>query len=80
MLNDKTIAVVVPCYNEETQINKVLETMPNYVDKIVVVDDCSKDNTIDVVEVYIEKEPKIILIKHEKNQGNKTIIFYCDFS
>lgn len=45
MLNGKTIAVVVPCYNEETQIARVIETMPAFVDLIIVVDDCSKDRT-----------------------------------
>ena len=41
--------------------------MPDYVDKLVVVDDCSIDNTISIVEAT--KEPKVILIKHDKNQG-----------
>ena len=39
------IAVVVPCYNEETQIGIVIETMPDFIDKIVVVDDKSRDRT-----------------------------------
>ena len=71
MYKEKTVAVVVPAYNEETQITKVLETMPEYVDKIIVVDDASKDKTVEVVEKYIteNKEERIILITHEKNQG-----------
>ena len=52
MLNNKTIAVVVPAYNEETQIGMVIETMPDFVDRIVVVNDCSKDNTADAVKKY----------------------------
>jgi glycosyltransferase involved in cell wall biosynthesis len=54
MLDGKTVAVVVPCYNEETQIRSVLETMPDFVDRIVVVDDCSSDNTFNVVKDYID--------------------------
>jgi len=69
MYKDKTIGVVIPCYNEETQIGNVIETIPDFVDKIVVVNDCSTDGTIGVVELFMEKEPKVILIKHEKNQG-----------
>ena len=69
MYKNKSISVVVPCYNEENQINGVIETMPDYVDKMVVVDDCSRDNTISVVEAAMDREPKVILIKHEKNQG-----------
>ena len=53
MLNNKTVAVVVPCYNEAQQINLVLDSMPEYVDRIVVVDDASKDDTIGAVVNYL---------------------------
>ena len=56
MLNDKTIAVVVPSYNESTQIEMVLDSMPSFVDRIVVVDDCSKDDTLNIVKAYLEKD------------------------
>jgi glycosyltransferase involved in cell wall biosynthesis len=49
MLNNKTIAVVVPCYNEETQIGMVIESMPAFVDRIIVVNDRSTDATSEVV-------------------------------
>ena len=55
MLNGKTIAVVVPAYNEESQIRLVLDTMPAFVDRIIVVNDCSRDKTADVVASYFEK-------------------------
>lgn len=53
MINGKTIAVVVPAYNEETQIGMVIESMPDFVDRIVVIDDCSVDKTSEIVEAYI---------------------------
>lgn len=53
MLFGKTVAVVVPAYNEETQILKVLTTMPAFVDRIVVVDDYSRDRTVAVVQEYM---------------------------
>jgi len=56
MINDHTVAVVVPAYNEETQILQVLEGMPSFVDRIVVVDDCSTDNTASVVLACIARE------------------------
>ena len=56
MLFDKTVAVVVPAYNEEKQIRNVLETMPDFVDRIIVVNDCSSDNTASVVLDYISKQ------------------------
>ena len=49
MLNNKTVAVVVPCYNEETQIEQVVNTMPDFVDRIIAVNDKSKDKTLEVL-------------------------------
>ena len=50
MVKNKSICVVVPAYNEETQIGKVIDTMPAYVDRIVVVDDSSRDKTVEIVK------------------------------
>lgn len=55
MLYGKTIAVVVPAYNEETQIEMVLSTMPDFVDRIIVVNDGSKDRTSELVINFIHK-------------------------
>jgi glycosyltransferase involved in cell wall biosynthesis len=54
MLNNKTIAVVVPAYNEEKQIAMVIGSMPAFVDRIVVVSDASKDNTGQIVTGMFE--------------------------
>jgi glycosyltransferase involved in cell wall biosynthesis len=62
MIKNKTIAVVVPCYNEETQIGMVIETMPDFVDRIIIVNDKSKDSTADVVQKFIEND-KVSSIK-----------------
>jgi len=70
MYKGKTIAVVVPAYNEEKLIAKVLETMPEWVDKIVVVNDASKDNTAEEVKKFEEAlGGRLILLEHAKNQG-----------
>ena len=72
MFEGKTVAVVVPAYNEETQIGKVLETMPDLVDCILVVDDQSRDRTAELVEEHIAAEgdsPRTVLISHEQNAG-----------
>lgn len=69
MLFDKSIAVVVPAYNEQSQISKVVQTMPDFVDTIVIIDDCSTDKTFEVCQGLQKNNPKIVLIRHEKNQG-----------
>ncbi len=56
MINDKTIAVVIPAYNEETQIELVINSIPDFVDRIIIVNDGSKDNTSAIVKGIIDKE------------------------
>jgi len=56
MLCGKTVAVVVPAYNEETQILTVLRSMPDFVDRIVVVDDASRDATVSLVRQFLQQE------------------------
>lgn len=63
------IAVVVPCHNEETQIVNVVKTMPDFVDNIIIINDCSTDKTKEVIEAFIPSYPKVTLINHELNQG-----------
>ncbi len=69
MYKNKSICVVIPAHNEQTQIGKVIESMPDFVDRIVIVDDASADETKNVVRAYVEKNEKIVLLEHEENQG-----------
>lgn len=83
MLQEKSIAVVIPSYNVSHLLSRVLTTMPDFVDFMIVVDDCSSDNTsevaishgaVDITVTKIERDkgqhyPKILLIKHLINQG-----------
>lgn len=69
MYLDKSLSVVIPCYNEEKQITKVIETIPDFIDKIVIIDDKSKDNTLEILKKLQKDNDKIILIEHTKNQG-----------
>ena len=67
MYKKKKVAVVVPAYNVEHLVTKVIETMPKFVDKIIVVDDASRDKTTEVVKKMNNK--KVYLVRHDKNQG-----------
>lgn len=49
MYREHSIGVVVPAYNEEGFIGDVIRDMPEYVDRIFVIDDCSTDGTWDEV-------------------------------
>lgn len=70
MYKEKTVGVVVPAYNEERLIGRTIETIPDFVDKIIIVDDGSTDRTAQIVEAYQQQQPeRIILIRHDTNQG-----------
>ncbi|MEI6040072.1 MAG: glycosyltransferase family 2 protein [Candidatus Berkelbacteria bacterium] len=70
MLLRKKIAVVVPAHNEEKLIGKVIQTMPNFVDLIIIVDDASTDQTAKKVREAAKKfNKKVELIINRKNFG-----------
>jgi glycosyltransferase involved in cell wall biosynthesis len=67
LLNLYSIGVVVPAYNEESLIEETINGIPKYVERIYIVDDCSKDKTPEIVARM--KDPRIVSIRHEKNRG-----------
>ena len=69
MYRDKTVAVLVPAYNEEKLIGKVLKTIPSFIDHIVVVDDASDDRTGEVVREHQGEDARIVYLRHSRNEG-----------
>ena len=69
MYKNKSVCVVVPAYNESSQILNVIDTMPDFVDAIVIVDDASTDRTADIVREKKAADGKIVLLVHDSNQG-----------
>jgi glycosyltransferase involved in cell wall biosynthesis len=67
MLEGKSVAVVIPAYDEEKLIVETIAGVPGFVDRIVVVDDRSKDGTAAVAEAL--GNPRVEVIRHERNQG-----------
>lgn len=53
MLDQKSVAVVIPVFNEVRNIRKVIETLPDFIDKVVIVDDGSTDGTVTLVKSLI---------------------------
>jgi glycosyltransferase involved in cell wall biosynthesis len=69
MYKGHKIAAVVPAYNEELLLPETIRGMPEYIDKIIIIDDCSRDNTYELILKMSESDSRLILIKHEVNQG-----------
>ena len=66
------ISIVVPVYNVEKYLEKCLESIRNQSLKeieIIAVNDCSLDNSLEIIKKYIEKDKRIILIDKIKNEG-----------
>ncbi len=78
----KKLSIIIPAYNEENTIVKILDKirsvslLNNIVKEIIVVDDCSTDNTRQIVLDYIEsvKVDKPILSYQKKNKGKGAAI------
>jgi glycosyltransferase involved in cell wall biosynthesis len=66
MLDGKTVAVVVPAYNEEELVASTVASVPPFVDRIFVVDDASSDAT---AARATEADPRTEVIRHERNEG-----------
>jgi dolichol-phosphate mannosyltransferase len=63
------IAAVIPCYRVEREIQSVLQTIPSYINHIIVVDDASPDATADLVSASAKSDDRITLIRHPSNLG-----------
>src|SRR2546430_11134186 len=67
MLDGKRIAVVIPAYNEEQLLASTVEGVPDFVDRIYIVDDRSKDATVERARAL--PDPRVQVIEHERNEG-----------
>ena len=69
MYRGKRVGVVVPAYNEELHIGAVLAGMPDYVDGVYVIDDCSTDRTREIAGQWVFPDSRVQLMSHARNQG-----------
>ncbi len=67
MLDGKRVAVVVPAFDEERLVGETLRGIPDFVDRIFVVDDASRDATVATVEGL--GDPRVLLLRRERNGG-----------
>ena len=65
MHNGWHVGVVIPAKDEELFIGAVLDTIPNFVDSVVVIDDGSSDDTAKVAKTYQDKSYNLTVIRRE---------------
>lgn len=69
MYKEKSVAVVIPAYNEELLIERTIRSVPDFVDHVVAVNDCSKDSTSKVLDDLSRQLSKLVVIHHAENRG-----------
>ena len=69
-MTNPLISVIIPTYNREKTILRSVMSVLNQTYKnleLIVVDDCSTDNTIDILKKI--KDNRLIILKHYENRG-----------
>jgi len=74
--HNHVIHVVVPAYNEEELVGTVLRTMPAFVDRVFVVDDCSTDGTARAVEACGDSRVTLLRTPRNLGVGGATVLGY----
>ena len=71
-MRDSLISIITPTYNHEKYIGQCIEsvikqTYDNW--EMIIIDDCSTDDTLRIINKFAQKDTRIKLIRHKKNWG-----------
>lgn len=72
MLNNPKISVLMPAYNAEKYIKEAIKSILNQTFKdfeFIIVDDCSKDKTWQIIQNYAKKDKRILVLRNDRNLG-----------
>ena len=78
----KTLSIIIPAYNEGATIHRILDRVKDVVlingieKEVIIVNDCSKDNTDEAIQRYALENPALNIqyFKHDVNQGKGAAI------
>lgn len=69
------VSIITPCYNSASYIAQTIESVISQTYKeweMLIIDDCSTDNSVEIIEIYCKKEPRIRYLKTEVSSGSPT--------
>ena len=68
-----SLSIVIPCYNEGSTIEETVKSVLNSgyenLKKVIVVDDCSKDGSFEIIKAIAKKYSKVMAVQTPKNTG-----------
>jgi len=70
-MQDK-VSIITPSWNSEKYIKKTIESVQNQTYsnwEMIIVDDCSSDNTVKIVQEILKKDPRVRILKQNTNGG-----------
>jgi glycosyltransferase involved in cell wall biosynthesis len=75
--NNQKLSIVIPAFNEARTIHYILDKIQevqlinNLEKEVIIVDDCSSDNTPEIIRIYQQNNPSLLIsfIRHEINKG-----------
>lgn len=76
MISFPLVSIITPCYNSESYISQTIDsvlkqTYENW--ELLITDDCSTDNSVEIIHSYMQKDSRIKLFKTEKNTGHPSV-------
>lgn len=69
MWNDSKITVVIPCYKVDQHIESTVNGLPEWIDEVVLVNDCSPDHSLELLNQLAAIHPKITVLSNKVNMG-----------
>ncbi len=71
---ERSLSIIIPCFNAEENIGKTIQAQldSDYpgLKKIIVVDDCSTDNSASIIKKFTKRYKQVLYVKTPKNTGN----------
>ena len=66
------VSIITPCYNSEKYISETIKSVINQTYKyweMIIIDDLSTDNSVNIIKRYLDNDKRIVLIKSKENRG-----------